>query len=76
MTARNKPEYFDYVSIARDAGISEKDLQAIEERTRADYPGDQMMFELRMLRTCRAIAGGRATVKDALRPGDSETFAA
>lgn len=75
--ATRKPEYFDYPSVARLAGITETDLQQIETRVKADYPNDQMMFELRVLRTCRAIADGHATVHDALTdPRDDRSSAA
>jgi hypothetical protein len=71
----NTPEYFDYQSVAREPGIAEADLAAIEDIARKDYPGDQMMFELRMLRTCRAIKEGQATVADALRGEDDNPSA-
>lgn len=73
--ARN-PQYFDYPAVARHAGISESDLDAIEAVVRKDHPNDLMMFELRMLRTCRAIQSGTATVQDAIRRGDSSSSAA
>lgn len=69
MTPNRKPEYFDYPPVAREARISEADLAAIEARVRKDYPTDQMMFELRMLRTCRAVQTGAATVAYALSSG-------
>jgi hypothetical protein len=67
------PEYFDYISVAREAGISDADLKRIEAKTRADYGSDGMMFELRMLRTCSAIRAGVASVEDALRP-DADSY--
>lgn len=69
------PQYFDYPAVATQAGISESDLSAIEARVRQDFPTDQMMFELRMLRTCRAIQSGAATVKDALACDDRSSAA-
>lgn len=70
MDAPSQPEYFDYPSVARQAGIVQVDLAAIEARTRLDHPDDPMMFELRMLRTCMAIRDKAATVADALRPDE------
>lgn len=67
MHATRDPHYFDYPAVAREAGISDADLVAIERRVRQDYPDDPMMFELRMLRTCRAILDGSASVQDALQ---------
>ena len=60
-------DYFDYVSVADEAGIAPEQLAALEERARPDYPGDQMMFELRMLRTCNAIRRGKVSVESVLR---------
>ncbi|MBL8874786.1 MAG: hypothetical protein JNM86_03205 [Phycisphaerae bacterium] len=74
MIPRN-PLYFNYPSVATQAGISESDLSAIETRVRQDFPNDQMMFELRMLRTCRAIQSGTATVTDALSRDDRSSAA-
>ncbi|MFN0012811.1 MAG: hypothetical protein ACKVS8_14350 [Phycisphaerales bacterium] len=60
MTTLNpaKPEYFDYPAVAAEAGILPDQLAVIERAAAADYPGDKMMFELRMLRTCNAIKAG------------------
>lgn len=69
------PEYFDYASIAQRAGIASAKLTAIESLVREDYPADVMMFELRMLRICRAIESGKATVQDALRRDDRSSAA-
>lgn len=63
-----QPKFFDYPSVAREAGVSPADLAVIESQTRADYPNDQMMFELRMLRTCQSILDGFATVRQAITP--------
>lgn len=59
-------EYFDYEAVAREAGISEADLEAIKEAVRRDFPHDDMMWELHILRACFAIRDGYATVADAL----------
>jgi hypothetical protein len=64
-------EYFNYLEVAQRAKIAEADVAAIEAIVRQDYANDQMMFELRMLRVCRAIERGSATVDDALRPDRS-----
>ena len=59
-------DYFDYERVAREAGITPDELAQLEAATRLDYPGDQMLFELRMLRTCKAIRDGYCTVAQAL----------
>jgi hypothetical protein len=69
--------HFDYVGIARDAGMTEAELSAIERGTRAEYGSDDMLYELRMLRTCRAIRNHQTTVQHVLAElRDSEASAA
>ncbi len=58
--------YFDYTSVAREAGISESDLQRICELMRREYPGDSMMAELHVLRACMALRDGRITIQELL----------
>ena len=59
-------EYFDYQSVARDAGITAEDLARLIERVRRDFPCDQMLRELHVLRMCRAILRRRVTLQQAL----------
>ncbi len=61
-------EFFDYETTAANAGISSADLDALRARVRDDSPGDTMLFELRLLRTCDAIKEGWCTVAEALEP--------
>jgi hypothetical protein len=60
--------FFDYESVAAEAGICQSDLDALRSRFQADYPGDELMCELRLLRVCHAVGSGRCTVAEALRP--------
>jgi hypothetical protein len=55
------PEYFDYISVAKKCDISEDTLKKLEDIERKEFPRDQMMFELHMLRMLKAI--GRGSVK-------------
>ena len=59
--------FFDYEKVSREAGISAADLGAICRLVREDYPTDDMMFELRVMRTCRAIGEGFTTVDAVLK---------
>jgi len=61
-----QPEYFDYRRVAIEAGITPDQLRALELVAAADYPGDQMMFKRRMLRTCNAVKGGALTAAEAV----------
>ena len=58
-------EYFDYDKIAREAGISEEDVSAIREAMRIEFPTDDMMWELHVLRACMAIRDGHLTAEQA-----------
>lgn len=58
--------YFDYQSVAKEAGITPAQLSQIIERVRRDYPGDEMLCELHVLRACRAIQDRRVTIEQVL----------
>lgn len=61
-------EFFDYESAAAEAGLTERQLEALRRRVEADYPDDPMMVELRLLRICHAIQAAACTLDDALKP--------
>lgn len=56
------PEYFDYISIAQKCNISEDTLRKLEDLERKEFPRDQMMFELHMLRLIKSISKGIVTL--------------
>lgn len=56
--------YFDYETPAREAGISDADLRSILDAVAKEFPGDEMMQELHVLRACTAIRDHRATIDD------------
>lgn len=58
--------YFDYQSVAREAGITSEQLARIVERVRCDYPIDPMLCELHVLRACRAIRDRRVTLEQVI----------
>jgi hypothetical protein len=64
--------YFDYRKVAKEAGIPPDKIAKLISAIRKEFPKDNMMFELRVLRACLAIRDGRVTVEDALRPEPSE----
>ncbi len=57
-------DYFDYESVAREAGLTDDQLAAVKEAVRQEFPNDDMMWELHVLRACTAIRDGHATVQD------------
>lgn len=60
-------EYFDYESVAKKAGIPPDKLEALRRMIRQEFPHDDMMYELHLLRACMAIQEGYTTIDDALR---------
>ena len=60
--------YFDYEKVARQAHVSPEKLDELSQVIRQDFPRDDMMFELHLLRACMAIREGVLTLEEALRP--------
>jgi hypothetical protein len=58
--------YFDYETIARDAGISAGKLEQLVKLFSLEEPHDAMLAELHILRACMAIKSGRLTLDAAL----------
>jgi hypothetical protein len=59
---------FDYVSAATRAGISSQDLDRLVAMIRAEFPGDEMMVELHVLRAVQAVERGDVTLAEVLHP--------
>lgn len=64
--AKMSPEYFDYISVAKKCDISEDTLKKLEDIERKEFPRDQMMFELHMLRMLKAIDRGSVKPEEIL----------
>lgn len=58
--------FFDYTQIAQEAGLLEDSLDALATRMRREFPKDEMMFELHMLRACMAVRDGHVSLADIL----------
>jgi hypothetical protein len=61
-------QYFDYEKMAREAHIPPDKLDELRHLTRQDFPRDEMMFELHLLRACMAIRDSVLTLEEALKP--------
>ncbi len=59
--------YFDYEKVAHEAELTDEDLASVKEVMRAEFPSDDMMWELHILRACAAIRDGHATLQDVTR---------
>ena len=59
--------YFDYESVAKEADIPADKLALICEQVRKDYPDDDNLYELHVLRACLSVRDGRTTVEKILK---------
>ena len=57
---------FDYHPLARRLGLPPEPLAELEANVRRQYGSDEMMAELRMVRTLRAIEAGGLSLKEAI----------
>jgi hypothetical protein len=55
---------FNYLTAARRATIRSEDLDRLVAITRAEFPGDEMMVELHVLRAIQAVERGDVTMED------------
>ncbi|MDE3068375.1 MAG: hypothetical protein KGJ60_12600 [Verrucomicrobiota bacterium] len=58
--------YFDYETIARQAGILPDQLARLAESFAEEELNDPMLAELHTMRACMAIKEGRLTIEEAL----------
>lgn len=59
--------YFAYETIAREANIPPDKLQELRQLARREFPKDDMMYELHLLRICMAIKQGFITIAEAIQ---------
>lgn len=55
--------YYDYERIAREAGISAEDLERLCRLIRQDFPHDDMLYELHVMRACKIVRDGPYTME-------------
>jgi len=56
------------VAVAKRAGIGPEELDQLVALTRAEFPRDEMMVELHVLRTLQAVERRDVSLSDVLRP--------
>ncbi|MBZ5542569.1 MAG: hypothetical protein LAO07_02680 [Acidobacteriia bacterium] len=59
--------FFDCEKVASEANMPPDKLDKLRQLIRQEFPHDEMMFELHLLRACMAIRNGILTVDQALR---------
>ena len=60
--------YFDYKAVAQEAKIPREKLELLAKAIREEFPTDDMMYELHLMRVCSAIRDGYVTLEEALNP--------
>ena len=60
--------FFDYETAGREAGISADAMEELCRMMHAEFPRDEMMYELHVLRACLAIKDGMVRLEDVLHP--------
>ena len=60
--------YFNFTNIAEEAKIPESRLRELKEMMRRDFPKDDMLYELHMLRACMAVRDGLISLDDLHHP--------
>ena len=58
--------YFNFKKVACDAGIPEDKLNKLCYYIRQEFPKDDMMYELHVLRACMAIKNGYVKLEDVI----------
>ena len=59
-------EMFNLEEVRRASGLSANELARLEEEIRREFEGDEMMFELHLMRAIRAIKEGWTASEGAL----------
>ena len=60
--------HFDYEKLAQEAKIPQDKLIQLKKTLREEFPRDEMMYELHLLRICMSIKEGDVSLDEALRP--------
>ena len=58
---------FDYLNAARRVGVTDAQLDQLCNQVRAEFPDDEMMFELHVLRAILAVESGRVSLGQVLK---------
>ncbi len=56
--------YFNFAETAHEAGIPDDKLDELCKSIRQEFPKDDMMYELHVLRACMAIRDGYIQLED------------
>lgn len=62
---------FDYAAVAKRAGIPDETLARLCRLVREEFPTDDMLFELHVLRALLAVESGQVTLDELLKPAQA-----
>ena len=63
--------YFDYEKVGQEAKIPVDKMEILRQIVRREFPKDEMMYELHLLRVCMAIREGLITTEEAIKESAS-----
>ena len=61
--------YFDFDTVAREAAVPGDKLAQLCSAIRREFPRNDMMYELHVLRACMAVRDGYISLEEALHVG-------
>ena len=63
---------FNLKEIKRESGLSASEMAELKEQVKREFESDEMMFELHLLRTLKALKEGWVTLEEALTVVDKK----
>lgn len=57
-------KYFNYEKVAKEANITPDEIEKLCSLIRKEFPFDEMMYELHVLRACMSIRDGHFAIND------------
>lgn len=67
---------FDYLNPAQRIGLTDVQLNQLCNQVRTEFPNDDMMFELHVLRAILAVESGRTTLNQILQEPEVQPLVA
>lgn len=59
--------YFDYEKVFQEAKIPSDKMEILRRIIHEEFPRDEMMYELHLLRACMAIKEGLISIEEAIK---------
>lgn len=56
--------YFDYETVAHDIGAGVEEIDEVRRQIRKEFPSDDMLYELHVLRAFLAVKDGYLTLRE------------